>query len=168
MTSQALAGHPAGKKTPSRARRVKGLVGSNGLGAQSHDFETFAMMDPLEQRRTIREGMEAFIVERVANELLHLTVPALLEYIGLPYSTILRKIKAEERLSAGESDRIARVLFVLAQSTEVFASADLAAEWMQRENAMLGGLKPLEALDSQPGYDRVRTLLLRVTHGVTA
>ena len=39
---------------------------------------------------------------------------------------------------------------------------------MQRGNATVGGLQPLEVLDSQPGYDRVRTLLLQGTHGVAA
>jgi len=125
-------------------------------------------MGPLEQRRTIREGMGAAIVEHVATNLLHLSVRTLLESISLPCSTILRRIKRGERLSAYESDRIARVLFVLGHAGEVLASVELAAEWMQRGNAMLGGLRPLEMLDSQPGYDRVRTLLLRVAHGVTA
>lgn len=158
----------AGRTVSKRARRGKAGVGSNGLGTRPYDFEIFARMDPLEQRRTIREGMGAVIVVRVSTELLHLTVPKLLEYIGLPYRAILRKVERGERLSADESDRIARVLFVLKQATEVFESPDLAAEWMQRDNAMLGGLKPLEALDTQPGYDRVRTLLLRVIYGVVA
>lgn len=90
---------------------------------------------PLEQRRIIREGMDASIVERVATNLLHLSVPTLLVHINLLCSTILRRIKRAERLTASESDRIARVLFVLEHAREVFASAELAAEWMQRGNA---------------------------------
>lgn len=158
----------AGRTISKRARRDKAGVGSNGLGTGPYDFEIFARMDPLEQRRTIREGMGAIIVARLSGELLHLTAPKLLEYIGLPYRAILRKVARGRRLSADESDRIARVLLILKQATEVFESPDLAAEWMQRDNAMLGGLKPLEALDSQPGYDRVWTLLLRVIYGAVA
>lgn len=146
----------------------KAFVGSHGLGARPHDFETFRKMDPLEQRRTIREGMEAIIVDRVAKELLHVPLQTLLSGLGLPNSTILRKISKEERLSGAESDRVARVLYVFEQATDVFEDDALAAEWMQRPNGELGGLRPLEVLDSQPGYDRVRDLLMRVTFGVSA
>ncbi|ONC41624.1 hypothetical protein AQ914_18205 [Burkholderia pseudomallei] len=125
-------------------------------------------MDPLEQRRQIREGMKAIIVDRVAKELLHIPVQTLLSGLGLPSSTILRKISKEERLSGPESDRVARVLYVFEQAAEVFEDDALAAEWMQRPHIELGGLRPLEVLDSQPGYDRVRDLLLRVIHGVSA
>lgn len=158
---------PSGRETAA-AKRAKAFAGSNGLGAQPHDFETFRKMDPLEQRRQIREGMEAIIIDRVAKELLHIPVQTLLSGLGLPSSTILRKISKEERLSGPESDRVARVLYVFEQAAEVFEDDALAAEWMQRPHVELGGLRPLEVLDSQPGYDRVRDLLLRVIHGVSA
>nr|WP_322048367.1 antitoxin Xre/MbcA/ParS toxin-binding domain-containing protein [Paraburkholderia sp. J67] len=125
-------------------------------------------MDALAQRQTIRDGMESIIVERVAKELLHVPLQTLLTGLSLPTSTILRKIANQERLSVAESDRVARVLYVLQQATQVFDDADLAAEWMQRANAELAGLKPLEVLDSQPGYDRVRDILLRATFGIPA
>lgn len=158
---------PAGRH-PVAAKPGRAFTGSNGLGAHPHDFETFRKMDPLEQRRQIREGMEAIIVDRVAKELLHIPVQTLLSGLGLPSSTILRKISKEERLSGTESDRVARVLYVFEQAVDVFEDDTLAAEWMQRPNIELGGLRPLEVLDSQPGYDRVRDLLLRVIHGVSA
>jgi putative toxin-antitoxin system antitoxin component (TIGR02293 family) len=124
-------------------------------------------MEPLEQRRTIREGMQSIIVERVAKELLRVRLQTLLSGLGLPSSTILRKISKEERLSGAESDRVARVLYVFEQAAQVFKDDTLAAQWMKRPNAELGSLKPLEVLDSQPGYDRVRDLLMRITFGVS-
>lgn len=139
-----------------------------GLGGEPRAFETFQKMDPLEQRQTIRDGMQAMIVERVAKELLQVPLQTLLTGLGLPSSTILRKIAKDERLSGAESDRVARVLYVFEQASEVFDDRRLAAEWIKRPNAALGGLKPLDVLDSQPGYDRVRDLLLRVTFGVAA
>ncbi|PRZ44841.1 putative toxin-antitoxin system antitoxin component (TIGR02293 family) [Paraburkholderia fungorum] len=164
MATQPQTGDRLAKRPASRGAGA--FVGSNGLGAQQHDFEVFRKMAPLAQRQTIRDGMQAIIVERVAKELLHVPLQTLLTGLGLPTSTILRKISKEERLSGAESDRVARVLYVFEQASEVFENPALAAEWMQRPNAELGGLKPLEVLDSQPGYDRVRDLLLRVTFGI--
>ncbi len=124
--------------------------------------------DALEQRQQIREGMQADIIDRVAKSLLHVPVQTLLASLGLPSSTILRKIAREERLSPAESDRVARVLYVFRLAIDVFENEALAAEWMQLPHAELGGLRPLEVLDSQPGYDRVRDLLMRVIHGIGA
>ncbi|HKT62304.1 MAG TPA: hypothetical protein VJR91_01855 [Burkholderia sp.] len=39
---------------------------------------------------------------------------------------------------------------------------------MTRGNAGLEGFKPIEVLDVQPGYDRVRDILNRAQFGVTA
>ena len=141
---------------------------THGLGARPHDFERFASMDPISQGRTIRDGMEAIIAERVAKELLQVPLQTLLAGLGLPSSTILRKISRKERLSGAESDRIARVLYVREQAADVFEDEALAAEWMRRPNATLGGMTPLEVLDTQPGYDRVRDILSRIAFGVAA
>jgi putative toxin-antitoxin system antitoxin component (TIGR02293 family) len=147
---------------------VKAFAGSSGLGAQPNDFQLFQKMDPLAQRQAIRDGMEAMIVDRVARELLHVPLQTLLNGLGLPVSTISRKISREERLSGTESDRVARVLYVFHEATQLFEDESVAAEWMQRPNAALGKLKPLEVLDSQPGYDRVRDLLMRAAFGIAA
>lgn len=160
--------HPSGRH-PAAAHTGKAVAGSGRSGAHPDDIETFLVeLDPLEQRRQIREGMEAAIIERVAKDLLHVPVQTLLANLNLPSSTILRKMARRERLSPAESDRVARVLYVRQLAVEVFEDPTLATEWMQRSNAELGGLSPLEVLDSQPGYDRVREILLRVIHGVSA
>ncbi|RQR45285.1 DUF2384 domain-containing protein [Burkholderia sp. Bp9126] len=125
-------------------------------------------MAPLSQRRVIADGFEAVIVERVARELLGVPVRTLLSALGLPGSTILRKIANEDRLSQGESDRIARVLYVLDLAKDLFEDQARAAEWMNRANAELDGLKPIEVLDVQPGYDRVRDILNRAQFGIAA
>ncbi|MFC4424471.1 antitoxin Xre/MbcA/ParS toxin-binding domain-containing protein [Cupriavidus pampae] len=140
---------------------------TGGLGAQPDDFDLFLRrMGALEQRKAIREGMDATIVERVAKELLRIPVQTLLNGIGLPSSTVLRKISKHERLSGTESDRVARVLYVLELATDVLEDAKLAAQWMQKPLFELDGMKPLEVLDSQPGYDRVKDILMRAAFGI--
>nr|WP_315594873.1 antitoxin Xre/MbcA/ParS toxin-binding domain-containing protein [uncultured Cupriavidus sp.] len=141
--------------------------GTQGLGAQPDDFDLFLhRMGALEQRKVIREGMDATIVERVAKELLRIPVQTLLNGLGLPSSTVLRKISKHERLSGPESDRVARVLYVFELATDVLEDSKLAAQWMQKPLYELDGMKPLEVLDSQPGYDRVRDILMRAAFGI--
>lgn len=121
----------------------------------------------MEQHRLIREGFEAVIIDRIAKELLRMPVQTLLASLGLPSSTILRKIQRGERLSAAESDRVARVLYLRQLAIEVFEDEVRAVEWMRRPHAELAALSPLDVLDSQPGYDRAHNLLLKVIHGVS-
>lgn len=157
---------PAKRAAASRAATPAGS--SNGLGASKGDFDTFRRMAPMLQRRAIAEGFDAVIIERVARELLGVPVQTLLSALSLPSSTILRKIAKHDRLSQGESDRVARVLYMLNLATDLFEDSERAAAWMSRANAELDGLKPLEVLDVQPGYDRVRDILNRAQFGVSA
>ncbi|MBM2765380.1 antitoxin Xre/MbcA/ParS toxin-binding domain-containing protein [Burkholderia anthina] len=163
---------PAGRHTtdrPTATKAAKPLAGKRQFAAHAPDIALFfGQFDALEQRRQIREGMASSIIDRVAKDLLHVPVQTLLSSLGLPSSTILRKIARTERLSPAESDRVARVLYVFRLAVDVFESEGLAAEWMQLPHAELTGLRPLEVLDSQPGYDRVRELLMRVIHGIGA
>ncbi|RSC38974.1 DUF2384 domain-containing protein [Burkholderia cenocepacia] len=39
---------------------------------------------------------------------------------------------------------------------------------MQLPRAMLSGLRPLDMLDTQTGFERMRDLLTRIAHGVSA
>ncbi|WP_027782134.1 MULTISPECIES: antitoxin Xre/MbcA/ParS toxin-binding domain-containing protein [Burkholderia] len=167
MTATSSAGRqPAKRAAASRAAKATGSA--NGLGTGTGDFDTFRRMAPMSQRRAIADGFDAAIIERVARELLGVPVQTLLNALSLPSSTILRKIAKHDRLSQGESDRVARVLYVLDLATDLFEDGKRAAEWMSRANAELDGLRPIEVLDVQPGYDRVRDILNRAQFGVAA
>lgn len=141
-------------------------LGTNGLGSQELDFETFVCMDQIEQTRQIREGMEAIIVSRIASELLNIPLQSLLGSLRLPSSTINRKISSGERLSSSESDRAARTILIYEQAKDVLEDKKLAAEWLQRPSVELRGERPLDMLDTQTGFDRVRDVLVRLEHGV--
>jgi putative toxin-antitoxin system antitoxin component (TIGR02293 family) len=93
---------------------------------------------------------------------------SLLKGLGLAVSTIGRKLKKEERLSPAESDRVWRVLAVFEHAKEAFEDPSLAAQWIKRPLAGLDYMRPLDVLDTQPGYDRVQAILLRLETGVTA
>lgn len=157
---QAKASIPLEKTTP--ATRTS----TNGLGAGQDDFDYFLGMGPIEQAQQVRAGMEAIIMNRIASELLEIPLQALLTALRLPSSTINRKISSGERLSAGESDRAARTVLIYGQARDVLEQDKLAAAWLQRPSVELGGERPLDMLDTQAGYDRVRDILVRLEHGV--
>ncbi|MBG0880685.1 MULTISPECIES: antitoxin Xre/MbcA/ParS toxin-binding domain-containing protein [Burkholderia] len=124
--------------------------------------------DVPELRRLIGKGMETNIVLRIATDFPHEPIETLFVGPRLPYSTTLRSIVEMEHLSPEESDRIARTIYIFGQAIDVFESKGLAAAWMQLPRAMLSGLRPLDMLDTQTGFERMRDLLTRIAHGVSA
>lgn len=111
----------------------------------------------MEQHRLIREGFEAVIIDRIAKELLRMPVQTLLASLGLPSSTILRKIQRGERLSAAESDRVARVLYLRQLAIEVFEDEVRAVEWVRRPHAELAALSPLDVRSTYSTRNPVTT-----------
>lgn len=140
--------------------------GTNGSGAAKNDFEIFMGMDQIGQAHQIRDGMEATIISRIASELLNIPLQSLLASLRLPSSTINRKISSGERLSASESDRAARTILIYEQARDVLEDGKLAAKWLQLASVELRGERPLDMLDTQTGFDRVRDVLVRLEHGV--
>jgi putative toxin-antitoxin system antitoxin component (TIGR02293 family) len=59
-----------------------------------------------------------------------------------------------------------RVASMTALDEETFANKDNAQRWLRRPTAPLGGKRPLDLLDSEPGARVVEQLLYRIGHGI--
>ncbi len=73
--------------------------------------------------------------------------------------TLQRRRAAGERLSPAESDRLWRLLHVLALATRAFGSAASARAWLSTPKTLLGGETPLDRLDTEPGLREVEDML---------
>ncbi len=114
----------------------------------------------------IREGLPVgkfFELE----ETLGVGTARLAEVVGIPVRTLQRR-KEEGRLSKEESDRLDRVLHLVAQATRVFESVASAREWLTRPQMGLAGFVPLELADTGAGTREVENLLGRIDYGVYA
>jgi len=85
--------------------------------------------------------------------------------LRIPTRTLARR-RLERRLSAEESDRLLRLGRIATLAEGVLGSRDKAAAWLQAANRALGGERPLDHLDTDPGAEEVESLLLRAAHGV--
>lgn len=72
------------------------------------------------------------------------------------------------RLTAEQSDRLARVLRLTALAGRAFGDPAKAALWLRRKTRPLGDRAPLEILDSDAGAKAVEDLLGRIEHGIAA
>lgn len=80
--------------------------------------------------------------------------------------TLMRKKKECKDLSPAESDRLARVVRIIARTEEALGDRAKARRWLRKTNRALAGRRPLDLLDSDAGARSVERVLGRIEHGV--
>ena len=113
----------------------------------------------------VRFGLPASTVDLLAGTLsLHRAQVA--ERLNIPSRTLSRRMAAKSRLTHDESDRTLRMARVVALAKEVLGSDDKAARWMSNPNRALGGKRPFDQLDTEPGVRSVEEVLYGIAYGM--
>lgn len=111
-----------------------------------------------------RAGLPYATLEAIATRF-EIPQDVLVRVLHLPPRTLARRKKAR-RLSADESDRLLRLARVVARTEEVLGSAERAGAWLRGAVRALGGVRPLDLLDTDLGAQQVEQVLGRIEHGV--
>jgi putative toxin-antitoxin system antitoxin component (TIGR02293 family) len=72
------------------------------------------------------------------------------------------------RLTAEQSDRLARVLRLIEEAEATFGDSAKAHAWLRRPSALLDNESPLDRLDTDIGAHQVESMLGRIAHGIAA
>jgi putative toxin-antitoxin system antitoxin component (TIGR02293 family) len=115
-------------------------------------------------RAMIHKGFPYRSLEFVLSKF-HLDLPRMSRILSVPPRTMARR-KAEQRLTAQESDRLARLARILSYASTVFGSEDKASTWLTRPHRVLEGTAPIELLDTDLGTQVIEAMLGRIEHGV--
>jgi len=112
-----------------------------------------------------RRGLPISIVdELVAAGRLSL---AEIDRIVMPRKTLAHR-RAIGALTPDQSDRLMRVIRVIAAAENTFGAFDKAHRWLRRPTTALEGDAPLALLDTSEGARQVERLLARIDHGLAA
>jgi len=84
----------------------------------------------------------------------------------IPRRTFSHRKEKGQALTPEESDRLVRLLRILAKAKETFQSQEKAERWLGEENRALGRRTPLEALRTESGARLVENILGRIAYGV--
>ena len=87
------------------------------------------------------------------------------ERVVLPRRVFRHRLKTG-RLNPQESDRLARVVRMIAAAETTFGSVEKAAVWLRRPTTVLAGETPFALLDTDDGTRAVEGLLGRIDHGL--
>ena len=112
----------------------------------------------------VRAGLPYAVLESLS---MRFQIPQehLTRVLRIPLRTLARR-KKERRLQAVESDRLLRVARIAAFAEDVLGDVAKAGRWLQKPNRALGGVIPLDQLDTDIGARHVEQVLGRVAHGV--
>ena len=143
MTAQALAQYLGGRRALGRSIR-----------------------SDLDLDDAIRSGLPVKAVESVvkAGALRASELHALV----IPRRTLAHRKHRVGRLSREQSDRLARVVRVVASAEEAIGDGAKAARWLRKPNRTLRGRRPLDLLASDVGARLVEQELGRIEHGLGA
>jgi putative toxin-antitoxin system antitoxin component (TIGR02293 family) len=115
-------------------------------------------------REAVREGLPYETLATVI-EKLGIKSNQVSAVIQLPLRTIARR-KKEKRLEPDESDRVVRLARIGAMAAYVLGNEQKASLWLHERNRALGGIAPLDILDTDIGIRQVEDVLGRIEHGV--
>ena len=87
------------------------------------------------------------------------------EYV-IPRRTLSRRKERGHSLTPDESDRLLRLLRVIAKAEDTFQNEEKARRWLRKPNRALGGDVPLELLRTESGARLVKQIIGRIAHGV--
>lgn len=112
-----------------------------------------------------RAGLPVAILDMIASELSIQRI-AVARVLGISERTLSRRVTANSRLTAEESDRMVRLARVLALAKETLGDREKAGRWLQTPNRALEGDKPFDRLDTDAGVRSVEQVLGRIAYGI--
>jgi putative toxin-antitoxin system antitoxin component (TIGR02293 family) len=127
-------------------------------------LERVAAWDDAEADAQIRKGLSVDLAVYL-QKTLDLTDADTAHLLGRSRSTYARYRNAGKDLGTAEAERAVRFARLLARAAETFGSVAEAADWMHESNYRLGGARPLEMAETDPGARVVRDLLCGLQHG---
>ncbi len=138
--------------------RISAMLGGNKvLGG--------TIRTPLDLDEAVKRGLPFAAFERVCAKI-GLGAAEAVALIASSPRTLARRKARHQRLTASESDRLARLARIYARALEVFGDDEKARRWLHKPNRSLAGRVPLKTIDTDIGALEVERVLGRLEHGI--
>jgi putative toxin-antitoxin system antitoxin component (TIGR02293 family) len=128
-------------------------------------FEAYPLDDDLAMSRLVSTGLPVASIRKLGAALGVRPVKVGL-LVNINEKTLERRLQSGDRLKPAESERVARLMRIIALATVVLESEDKAREWLRRPLKVLTGKTPLDLTRTEPGAREVEHVLARLEHGI--
>lgn len=139
-------------------------------------FSDIHALSPIVRSQVVEVGVPARLLTRLAVEM-SISMAKLYNTLGMSRATADRALKAKRNLSPADSEHaigLARLVGQVEQivqesgNPEGFEAGRWVAEFLETENAALGGRRPEELMRTSDGRAVVSTLIARMQSGAYA
>jgi len=120
-----------------------------------------------EMETAVREGLSTSVLRQIQSGW-GLTVMEISGGLSIPRSTLMHMMKEPKRMTAADSDRVYRLVSILALAEQYIGDRLRALAWLRQPNRMLGSATPLSALETEIGRQRVLQVLGQIAYGGVA
>lgn len=144
----------------------KGGMLSKTTGELLSTFESILSMQTIkftEKNKIVKRGISKDQLAAI-KEIFELDYGTLSDLLAVTDRTLHLK-KGKDTFSQIVSDRVMALVEVYSYGYSVFGDRELFHTWMKSHNRALGGLTPLEAIETHPGLLEVRSLIRKVRKG---
>ncbi|CAM3489308.1 hypothetical protein BOSP111201_08360 [Bordetella sputigena] len=148
-----------------------------GAFARSHlDMKDLYRAGSMELVTYIKSGVQAGMLPLVAKRL-HASQDQITTLLGLPRTTISRKIRAKGQLDLNQGELLVGLMKLIGQvetmvmesgDPDGFDAAQWTKDWLFQPNHALGGKRPAELMDTVRGQEVVSQLLAQMQSGAYA
>ena len=114
----------------------------------------------------ITEGLPSALIKALAAALGLASAARVGPLVNIGGKTVERRLKSGAKLKPDESERVARLIRVVAHAGKVFENESRARSWLERPLRIFGGKTPLAMSATEPGARAVDQALGRIEHGV--
>lgn len=128
-------------------------------------FKSYPLENDLAMAPLILAGLPAAALKGVA-AFLDLRPSKVGSLVNINEKTLERRLKSRARLKPDESERVARLMRIIALAASVLEDEGHARQWLNRPLRELGGSTPLQMTTTEPGAREVERILGRIEHGV--
>jgi len=175
-TSTVKAGTTMKARKEERKRATGEVVMRKSAETSVINFADVYRLGPTERIEIIKEGVPAGEVVKLAKTIGR-PKERLFKVLGLPRATVDRKVRAHQRLSVEQGERVVgfsklvgQVQVMVEQSGDPsgFDPAKWVADWLDRPLPALGGRCPADYMDTAEGQELVSSLLAKMQSGAYA
>lgn len=120
--------------------------------------------DPIKEITTIREGINAELIERFLSEQAFVVKDILIS-LNIKPSTYFAKKREHKRLDSVSTEKFLRLFSVVKTAQEILGPAE-AKNWLNKKIPSLGHQTPMGLLDTEAGHRLVEQALLQIKYGI--
>jgi putative toxin-antitoxin system antitoxin component (TIGR02293 family) len=128
-------------------------------------FSIYPLDDDLAMARLVSAGLPVTAIRKLGAAL-GVRPVKVGPLVNINEKTLERRLQSGDRLKPAESERVARLMRIMALATVVLENETHAREWLKRPLKVLAGKSPLELTSTEPGAREVEHVLGRLEHGV--